>query len=143
MLVQRPVYEEFVERLGRATAAIKVGQPLEEDTEMGPLISAAQRLTAREYLEIGLAEGARHVTGGQEPDGPGFFMRPAVLADVGNAWRVAQEEIFGPVACVIARSNPVPHCRTPTRATSGCTRPGRHRRTRRSATSRRARERPG
>ena len=101
MLVQRPVYEEFVERLGEATAAIKVGQPLGEDTDMGPLISAAQRLTSQEYLEIGLAEGARRVTGGEVPDGAGFFMQPAVLADVDNAWRVAQEEIFGPVACVI------------------------------------------
>ncbi len=101
MLVQRPVYEEFVERLGEATSAIKVGQPLEEDTEMGPLISAAQRLTSQGYVEIGLAEGARHVIGGEVPDDPGFFMRPAVLADVDNAWRVAQEEIFGPVACVI------------------------------------------
>ena len=101
MLVQRPVYEEFVERLGVATAAIKVGDPLTEDTEMGPLISAAQRLTSQEYLEIGLAEGARRVTGGEIPDGPGFFMEPAILADVDNSWRVAQEEIFGPVACVI------------------------------------------
>ena len=101
MLVQRPVYEEFVERLGVATAAIKVGDPLTEDTQMGPLISAAQRLTSQEYLEIGLAEGARRVTGGEIPDGPGFFMEPAILADVDNSWRVAQEEIFGPVACVI------------------------------------------
>jgi acyl-CoA reductase-like NAD-dependent aldehyde dehydrogenase len=101
MLVQRPLYDEFVERLGRAAAAIRVGQPLDEDTEMGPLISAAQRLTAQEYLEIGLAEGARQVTGGAVPDGPGFFMEPAVLADVDNAWRVAQEEIFGPVVSII------------------------------------------
>ncbi|MEA2557843.1 MAG: hypothetical protein QOG88_1381 [Actinomycetota bacterium] len=101
MLVQRPVYDAFVERLGAATAAIKVGDPLKEETEMGPLISAAQRLTSQDYLEIGLAEGARHVTGGAVPDGPGFFMEPAILADVDNGWRVAQEEIFGPVACVI------------------------------------------
>lgn len=101
MLVQRPIYDTFVERLGAATADIKVGDPLAEDTEMGPLISAAQRRTSQEYLEIGLAEGARHITGGQVPDGPGFFMEPAILADVDNSWRVAQEEIFGPLACVI------------------------------------------
>lgn len=101
MLVQRPIYDTFVERLGAATADIKVGDPLAEDTEMGPLISAAQRRTSQEYLEIGLAEGARRITGGQVPDGPGFFMEPAILADVDNSWRVAQEEIFGPVACVI------------------------------------------
>jgi acyl-CoA reductase-like NAD-dependent aldehyde dehydrogenase len=54
-----------------------------------------------EYLAIGIDEGARHVTGGESLDRPGYFMRPAVLADVDNAWRVAQEEIFGPVVCVI------------------------------------------
>ena len=69
---------------------------------MGPLISAGQRQTSLDYLSIGIAEGARHVTGGDVPDGaPAFFMRPAVLADVDNAWRVAQEEIFGPVVCLI------------------------------------------
>lgn len=51
-------------------------------------------------MRIGIEEGARHVVGG-ETDGPGYFMRPAVLADVDNAWRVAQEEIFGPVVCVL------------------------------------------
>ncbi len=99
--VQRAVYDEFVERFAAAVAAIKVGQPLDEGTEMGPLISQGQRQTSLDYLQIGLAEGARHVTGGEVPDGPGFFMRPAVLADVRNEMRVAQEEIFGPVACVI------------------------------------------
>jgi betaine-aldehyde dehydrogenase len=99
--VQRGVYEAFVERLGDRTARTVVGQPLEESTEMGPLISAGQRQTSLDYLAIGLEEGARHVTGGDVPDGPGFFMRPAVLADVDNTWRVAQEEIFGPVVCVI------------------------------------------
>ena len=52
-------------------------------------------------MRIGRDEGARLVTGGDVPDGPGFFLRPAVLADVDNAWRVAQEEIFGPVACIM------------------------------------------
>ena len=99
--VQRGVYEAFVERLGDRTARTVVGQPLDESTEMGPLISAGQRQTSLDYLAIGLEEGARHVTGGDVPEGPGFFLRPAVLADVNNAWRVAQEEIFGPVVCVI------------------------------------------
>ena len=99
--VQRPVYDEFVARFAEATDAIVVGAPLEESTEMGPLISEGQRATSREYLELGQAQGARRVTGGDVPDGPGFFMRPEVLADVHNDMRVAQEEIFGPVACVI------------------------------------------
>ncbi len=99
--VQRAVYEDFIERFAAAVDAIVVGAPLEEATEMGPLISEGQRATSLEYLEIGSAEGARRVTGGQVPDEPGYFMRPAVLADVANDMRVAQEEIFGPVACVI------------------------------------------
>ncbi|HEY7666862.1 MAG TPA: aldehyde dehydrogenase family protein [Actinomycetota bacterium] len=99
--VQRPLYDEFVERFAKRTGSIAVGEPLDEATEMGPLISDDQRKTSLDYLEIGIDEGARHVTGGDVPDGPGYFMRPAVLADVDNGWRVAQEEIFGPVACVI------------------------------------------
>ena len=99
--VQRGVYDEYLERFAARTDAITVGQPLDETTEMGPLISSGQRQTSLDYLSIGIDEGARHVTGGDVPDGDGFFMRPAVLADVDNAWRVAQEEIFGPVVSVI------------------------------------------
>lgn len=100
-LVQRPVYEEFVGRFGEATGSIAVGEPLDEATEMGPLISQGQRRTSLDYLELGQEEGARRVVGGDVPDGDGYYMRPAVLADVSNEMRVAQEEIFGPVACVI------------------------------------------
>jgi acyl-CoA reductase-like NAD-dependent aldehyde dehydrogenase len=100
-LVQRPVYDEFVERFGKRAESIEVGDPLSESTEMGPLISGGQRQTSLDYIAIGLDEGARKVAGGDVPDGPGFFLRPTVLADVDNGWRVAREEIFGPVACVI------------------------------------------
>ena len=100
-LVERPVYEEFVERFSKRTETIVVGAPLDETTEMGPMISDAQRRTSLDYIDIGLHEGARKVVGGEVPDEAGFFLRPAVLADVDNSWRVAQEEIFGPVACVI------------------------------------------
>jgi acyl-CoA reductase-like NAD-dependent aldehyde dehydrogenase len=99
--VQRPIYDEFVERFAERTRSIAVGQPLDESTEMGPLISESQRETSLHYLNLGIEEGARKVVGGDVPEGPGFFLRPAVLADVDNAWRVAREEIFGPVACVI------------------------------------------
>ncbi|HET9309673.1 MAG TPA: aldehyde dehydrogenase family protein [Actinomycetota bacterium] len=99
--VQRRVYDEFVDRFAKRTESVVVGQPLDESTEMGPLISARQRQTSLDYLAIGIDEGARHVTGGAVPDGDGYFMRPAVLADVSNSWRVAQEEIFGPVVCLI------------------------------------------
>jgi acyl-CoA reductase-like NAD-dependent aldehyde dehydrogenase len=99
--VQRPIYDEFVERFARRADAVRIGPPLEEDTEMGPLISAGQRQTSLDYLEIASLEGARRVTGGEVPDGDGFFLRPAVLADVDNRSRVAQEEIFGPVVSFI------------------------------------------
>jgi betaine-aldehyde dehydrogenase len=99
--VQHGVYDEYVERFAAATDAIVVGEALDEATQMGPLISDGQRQTALDYLRIGRDEGARLVTGGDVPGGQGFFLSPAVLADVDNAWRVAQEEIFGPVVCLI------------------------------------------
>ena len=99
--VQRGIYDEYVERFAQRATSIAVGDPLDEASEMGPLISSGQRQTSLDYLSIGIDEGARHVTGGDVPEGDGFFMRPAVLADVDNAWRVAQEEIFGPVVCLL------------------------------------------
>jgi acyl-CoA reductase-like NAD-dependent aldehyde dehydrogenase len=99
--VQRTIYDEFVSRFAERTDAITVGDPLDEATEMGPLISEGQRQTSLDYLKIGVGEGARRVTGGEIPEGPGYFLRPAVLADVANEMRVAQEEIFGPVASMI------------------------------------------
>ncbi len=99
--VERPIYDAFVERFAELTAAIRVGEPLDETTEMGPMISEGQRRTSVEYIAIGEFEGARRVTGGEVPDGAGFYLRPCVLADVDNTWRVAQEEIFGPVASII------------------------------------------
>jgi acyl-CoA reductase-like NAD-dependent aldehyde dehydrogenase len=105
ILVQRPVYDAFLEAFVRRTEAIRIGRPLEEETEMGPLISAAQRSRAMEYVSIGRSEGARVLTGGaSEPVAGGengFYLRPAVLADVGGHMRVARDEIFGPVACVM------------------------------------------
>jgi acyl-CoA reductase-like NAD-dependent aldehyde dehydrogenase len=103
ILVQRPIYDEFLEAFAKRTDALRVGLPLDEATETGPLISAGQRRVSLDYVELGRSEGARHLTGGEIPDGlgDGYFLRPAVLADVGNEMRVAQEEIFGPVACVI------------------------------------------
>jgi betaine-aldehyde dehydrogenase len=105
VFVERPAYDEFVDRMSRKTQELRVGQPLLEETEIGPMISAGQRQTSLDYLEIGQKEGARLVTGGDIPavEGgeEGFYLRPAVLADANNQMRVAQEEIFGPVACVM------------------------------------------
>ncbi len=100
--VERPIYDEFVERFAERAESIVVGEPLDEATEMGPLISHGQRQTAIDYIQIGVDEGARRVTGGEVPDRAGYYLRPAVLADVHNDMRVAQEEIFGPVAGILA-----------------------------------------
>jgi acyl-CoA reductase-like NAD-dependent aldehyde dehydrogenase len=100
-LVERSVHDEFVEAFAAATEALVVGEPLDDATQLGPMISSAQRATALDYLAIGEAEGARRVTGGEAGDGDGYYMRPALLDGVDNGWRVAQEEIFGPVAVVI------------------------------------------
>jgi acyl-CoA reductase-like NAD-dependent aldehyde dehydrogenase len=105
IFVERPAYDDFVSAFSKRTDELRVGSPLDEETDLGPMISAGQRDTSLEYLEIGQKEGARLVTGGEVPQiaggENGFYLRPAVLADVRNDARVAQEEIFGPVACVI------------------------------------------
>lgn len=101
ILVQRPAYDAFVEAFARATEALVVGEPLDPATEMGPMISAGQRQTSLDYLAVGAEEGTRLVCGGEVPDRPGFYLSPAVVADVDNGMRIAREEIFGPVAAVI------------------------------------------
>ena len=104
-LVQKTVYDRVVADLAEKAAAIRVGDPLSPETEMGPLITTAHRDKVRGWLAIGDAEGARRVTGGEVPTDPkltkGSFLTPAVLADVDNEMRVAREEIFGPVVSVI------------------------------------------
>ena len=101
ILVERPVYDEFLEAFTRATQAIKVGDPLSDETEMGPMISVGQRQTSLDYIGIGTSEGARLVAGGEVPAGDGFYLTPAVVADVSNDMRIAREEIFGPVAAIL------------------------------------------
>jgi betaine-aldehyde dehydrogenase len=101
LLVQWPIYEEFVERLTRRTAALYVGQPLDERTEVGPLISAGQRQRSLDYVTLGQEEGAQLVAGGTPGDNAGYFLQPAIFTHVENKMRIAQEEIFGPVVCVI------------------------------------------
>ncbi|HRW39397.1 MAG: aldehyde dehydrogenase [Acidimicrobiales bacterium] len=101
ILVERAAYEEFLEVFEAATRAIRVGDPLSAETEMGPLISEGQRRTSLDYVEIGTGEGARLLSGGDVPESDGFYLTPAVVADVSNDMRIAREEIFGPVASVL------------------------------------------
>ena len=103
LLVQRPIYEEFAQRFAQRTTALRVGQPLDEQSEIGPLISAGQRQRSLDYLALGQQEGAQLLTGGTVPtdNNAGYFLEPAILTHVNNKMRVAQEEIFGPVVCAI------------------------------------------
>jgi acyl-CoA reductase-like NAD-dependent aldehyde dehydrogenase len=105
VFVERSAYDDVVAGMAARADTLVVGRPMDESTEIGPMISASQRQTSFDYLEIGQKEGARLVTGGDIPekqaaDG-GFYIQPAVLADVRNDMRVAQEEIFGPVVSLI------------------------------------------
>ncbi len=102
ILVERPIYEEFVERFSRRAEKLRVGQPLNEETEIGPLISAGQRQRSLDYIALGQDEGAQLVAGGSVPAGEtGYFLRPAILTSTDNKLRVIQEEIFGPVVCIL------------------------------------------
>lgn len=109
VLVQRSIYNEFVERFARRTASLHIGQPLDEGTEVGPLISAGQLQRSLEYIAIGQKEGAEVVERVSDATfvhaSEGFFMQPAILTNVRNSMRVAQEEIFGPVVCIIPFEN--------------------------------------
>ncbi len=97
ILVQRPAMDAFMAELERAVTAIRVGDPLDESTEMGPLISASHRESVASYV----GDGAPVAFHGAAPDGPGFWLAPTVLCPVSPDDRAAREEIFGPVAVVI------------------------------------------
>ncbi|PSP56963.1 aldehyde dehydrogenase [Halobacteriales archaeon QH_7_66_36] len=99
-IVHESLYDEFLERIADRARAYDLG-PGSEDPDMGPLNSAEHLARVREYVEIGVEEGATLAVGGEPLDGDGYFLRPTVLADVDNGMRVAQEEIFGPVLSVI------------------------------------------
>ncbi len=107
ILVQRGTYAKFVERFVERAKRIRVGDPLDEKTTIGPMISPAHLAKVRSYIELGPKEGATLLCGGLDaPDLPGSmakgnFVRPTVFADVDNRMRIAQDEIFGPVACLI------------------------------------------
>ena len=97
ILVERGALDRFMELLGAAVRELRVGDPLSEDTQMGPLISGGQRETVSSYVNGDAPVAVR----GDAPDGPGYWFPPTVLCPVSNDDRAAQEEIFGPVAAVI------------------------------------------
>ncbi len=101
VLVEKPLYDEFVSQFAEKAKALKVGDPLDAETQMGSLISASHRDKVHAFVEQGRGEGAEVVTGGEPTEGKGAFYPPTVLAGVENRMVVAQEEIFGPVVTVI------------------------------------------
>jgi acyl-CoA reductase-like NAD-dependent aldehyde dehydrogenase len=101
VFVEKPIYDEVVTRFSERAGSLKTGDPLDEDTLMGSLISRAHRERVHGFVETGLEEGVEVVTGGHPLDGDGAFYPPTVLSKVDNAMTVAQEEIFGPVVSVI------------------------------------------
>jgi 5-carboxymethyl-2-hydroxymuconic-semialdehyde dehydrogenase len=108
ILVQQSIYADFVQKFAERAKRIAVGDPLDNSTIVGPLISQAHLAKVRSYIELGPKEGATLMCGGLgTPDLPqrvrnGNYVLPTVFADVDNRMRIAQEEIFGPVACLIS-----------------------------------------
>ncbi len=101
ILVHEAIYDEVVERLVERAHAVRVGDPRDPAVTMGPLVSAGQMARVLDYIAIGRDEGARLATGGTRHGGRGYFVAPTVFAGVAHDMRIAQEEIFGPVAAVI------------------------------------------
>jgi len=101
VLVERPLYDDFVGKFSELASGLKVGDPLDPETQVGSLISNEHRDRVHGYVETGREEGAEVAAGGEMPEGDGAFYPPTVLAQVDNSMKVAQEEIFGPVVTVI------------------------------------------
>jgi acyl-CoA reductase-like NAD-dependent aldehyde dehydrogenase len=105
LLVHRSIHDEVVAELVRRAADIRIGDPQSDETQMGPMVSAKQRDLVERYVRIGVEEGALLAYGGRRPDGgafaKGYYLQPTILINVSPEMRIAQEEIFGPVVCVI------------------------------------------
>jgi len=100
IIVEESLYDDFVSSFSEAAEKLKVGDPLDPETQVGSLISKDHLERVHGYVEIGRDEGAEVVTGGEAPNGDGAFYPPTVLAKVESKMKVAQEEIFGPVVTI-------------------------------------------
>jgi aldehyde dehydrogenase (NAD+) len=103
ILASRARYADVVDAVATAASAMKVGDPLDPATEVGPMFASRHRDRVEGYIAKGRDEGARVVTGGGRPSGfdKGWYVEPTIFADVDNTMTIAQEEIFGPVLSVI------------------------------------------
>jgi acyl-CoA reductase-like NAD-dependent aldehyde dehydrogenase len=109
VFVPDSIHDRFVGRLVERASAIKLGDPDDLDTDMGPVISERQHKRILEYIDSGRAEGATIALGGGTPEGPefekGYWIEPTIFTDVKNDMRIAREEIFGPVLSVLRYSD--------------------------------------
>ena len=101
LLVQESIYDRFTKAVVEAFEKVKVGDPLRDETEMGPLITAAHRERVLSYIDRGKSEGATLATGGVAPDDPGCYLQPTVFLDAKPDMAIVREEIFGPVIAVL------------------------------------------
>jgi acyl-CoA reductase-like NAD-dependent aldehyde dehydrogenase len=96
------IHDEFVDRMVEKLKKMKIGDPADKNTDIGPLVSDRQMKRVLDYIEVGKKEGARLIHGGKRPDDlVGFFVEPTIFDNVNNSMRIAREEIFGPVLCVL------------------------------------------
>lgn len=105
LLVQRPLLDEFSQRLADRAKTVRLGNPLASETEMGPIANAPQLARVTDYVEIARRDGGTILTGGERCASgdlvDGYFYPPTVIADIRNDMRIAQEEVFGPVLCIL------------------------------------------
>jgi len=104
MIVPRSAQDEVVDLAVATLDSLSMGDPTDDDNFLGPVVSASQKSTVQDYIRTGIDEGARLVAGGpDDPEGydTGFYVRPTIFADVDNSMVIAQEEIFGPVLCIV------------------------------------------
>jgi betaine-aldehyde dehydrogenase len=105
LLVERSIYDSFITQLTGHFQKVKVGDPLDEKTEMGPLVSLSHRQRVQSYIDVGQQEGATLLCGGKAPEveplAKGAYLNPTLFGNVRPEMKIAQEEIFGPVLCAI------------------------------------------
>jgi (Z)-2-((N-methylformamido)methylene)-5-hydroxybutyrolactone dehydrogenase len=105
LLVQRSVYEEVAGKVAAFASSAKLGDPMQDDTQVGPITTVPQRDKVLSYIDVARSEGARCLLGGGKPGAPelarGWFVEPTIFADVSNEMRIAREEVFGPVLSII------------------------------------------
>jgi acyl-CoA reductase-like NAD-dependent aldehyde dehydrogenase len=102
IFVQRERYDEVVDKLANFSKNVSMGDPFDQRSTIGPLVSREQFDRVKNYLEVGKKEGAKLAVGGEPGEGKGYFVKPTLFAGVNNEMRIAREEIFGPVGAAIA-----------------------------------------